>query len=70
LRIVAYLPLLLVGLGELDLDSIDAIDAVDEEDEDEDEAKLHAILKFCYQRAFATVQVVSWCNLRVWRICT
>jgi len=39
--------LLLVGLGELDLDSIDAVHAIDEEDKDEDEGNLHSILDFC-----------------------
>ena len=40
-----YVPsLILVGLGELDLDSVDAVYAVDEEDQDEDERDLHAIL--------------------------
>lgn len=36
--------MVLVGLGELDLDSVDAVDAIDEEDQDEDECDLHSIL--------------------------
>jgi hypothetical protein len=44
-----YVPaLVLVGLGELDLDSVDAVYAVDEEDEDEDEGYLHPVLDFCH----------------------
>jgi hypothetical protein len=37
-------PLLLVGLGKLDLDTIDAVYAVNEEDQNEDECNLHPIL--------------------------
>jgi hypothetical protein len=36
--------LVLVGLGELDLNSVDAIDAVNEKDQDEDKSYLHPIL--------------------------
>lgn len=36
--------LLLVGLGEFNLDSVDAVDAVDEENQDEDEGYLHSVL--------------------------
>lgn len=41
-------PLLLVGLGKLDLDAVDAVHTIDEEDQDEDERNLHPILDFCY----------------------
>lgn len=44
------LPLLLVGLGELELDSVDAVYAVNEENQDEDKGNLHPILKFRYDR--------------------
>lgn len=44
-RARGYIPsLLLVGLGELDLNSVDAIDAVNEEDQDEDKCYLHPVL--------------------------
>lgn len=36
--------LLLVALGELNLDTIDAVDAVNEQDQDEDKGYLHPIL--------------------------
>jgi hypothetical protein len=45
-------PLLLVRLSKLELDSIDAVDAIDEKDKDEDEGYLHPILQFCYQWTF------------------
>jgi hypothetical protein len=37
-------PLLLVGLGEFELNSIDAIYAVNKENEDEDKCDLHPVL--------------------------
>lgn len=52
------LPLLLVGLGELNLYAIDAVYAVNEEDQDKDEGNLHAILQFCYQRTLASTAIV------------
>lgn len=43
--IVCYVPaLILVGLGELNLDAVYAVDTVDEEDKDEDERNFHSIL--------------------------
>jgi hypothetical protein len=36
--------LVLVGLGELDLNSVDTVDAVNEKDQDEDKCYLHPVL--------------------------
>jgi hypothetical protein len=53
-----HVPVLaLVGLGELDLDSVDAVYAVDEENQDKDECDLHSILYFCDQGTLATVRL-------------
>jgi len=45
--------LVLVRLGELNLNSVDAVHAVNEENQDEDECNLHSILQFCYQWTLA-----------------
>jgi hypothetical protein len=52
------LPLLLVGLGELDLYSVYAVYAIDEENQNEDKCDLHSILQFRYQRTFASAEIV------------
>jgi hypothetical protein len=54
-------PLLLVGLGELDLNAVDAVYTVDEEDQDEDKGYLHPILQFRYQWTFASAEIVRTC---------
>jgi len=44
LETTGSVPLLLIGLGKLDLDTIHAVYAVNEENQDEDECNLHPIL--------------------------
>ena len=61
---VRYIPsLVLIGLRELDLNSVDAVDTVNEEDQDEDKCNFHPVLKFRHDWTFAAVWGVSRCLL-------
>ncbi len=59
------IPLLLVGLSELDLYAVDTVDAVDEEDQDEDEGDFHSILQLGYKWALTSAGMMSY-NLIYW----
>jgi len=45
--------LVLIGFGELDLNTVDTVDAINEENKDKNEGNLHSILQFCYKRTLA-----------------